>query len=93
MVTNLKGRHWRFPPHSAKPPPVAKVKVQPPPSSGRATCSKMDVAKYFAPPRLCAQAQGATGESRTSEGERYFSATEDGTGTNQPQATEAVKMG
>jgi TonB family protein len=54
MVTNLAGPPLDIPaPPPPKPPPaVAKVKVQPPPPPVETHVPKMDVAKYFAPPKI-----------------------------------------
>ena len=53
MVTNLEGPPLDIPaPPPPKPPPVAKVKVQPTRPPVEVPRPKMDVAKYFAPPKI-----------------------------------------
>ena len=55
MVTNLAGPPLDIPaPPPPKPPAAAKVKVQPPPPPPPVErhVPKMDVAKYFAPPKI-----------------------------------------
>jgi outer membrane biosynthesis protein TonB len=53
MVTNLEGPPLDIPaPPPPKPPAVAKVKVQPPPPPVEVPRPKIDVNKYFAPPKI-----------------------------------------
>ena len=55
MVTEITGPPLDIPaPPPPKPPAVAKVKVQPPPPPVEAPAPKVNVAKFFAPPKIVA---------------------------------------
>src|SRR6202171_552013 len=53
MVTEITGPPLDIPaPPPPNPPAVAKVKVQPPPPPVEAPAPKVNVAKFFAPPKI-----------------------------------------
>jgi TonB family protein len=98
MVTNLAGPPLDIPaPPPPKPPAPAKVKVQPtpPPPPVERHVPKMDVAKYFAPPKIAPQPKVRQVEAELPKVNETFKSVKMELATpNQPaRPREAVKTG
>jgi TonB family protein len=96
MVTELAGPPLDIPaPPRPKPPAAPKVKVQPPPPPVERPAPKMDVAKFFAPPKIVPpQPKARQVEADLPKVNETFKPLKMELATNQPaRPREAVKTG